>query len=244
MGLAARILGRPQGKAEGLCRESWIFWRARAARGRLNRREFLGRAAALGLTLPAATKLLTSAAYAQGPQKGGDLLVGLVGGESTNSLDPAKTLTQVPQVFGKTWGETLVYAGPTDSSPQPMLAESWEASDDVKEWRFKIRKGVTFHDGKELTPDDVIATFRRHSDAEHGIRRQRRDGGHRRHEGGRRQRRHHAEQRRRRPAASPHRLPSRHPAERRHGQSRRRHRHRALQGGGRRAGRAASLDEV
>ena len=45
-----------------------------------------------------------------------------------------------------------------------MLAESWEASDDVKEWRFKIRKGVTFHDGKELTPDDVVATLKRHSD--------------------------------------------------------------------------------
>ena len=89
---------------------------------------------------------------AQGPQKGGDLLVGLVGGESTNSLDPAEQLTQVPQVFTKTWGETLVYAEPEDSSPMPMLAESWEASDDVKEWRFKIRKGVTFHDGKELTP--------------------------------------------------------------------------------------------
>ena len=58
----------------------------------------------------------------------------------------------MPQIFTKTWGETLVYADPEDSSAVPMLAESWEASDDVKEWRFKIRKGVTFHDGKELTP--------------------------------------------------------------------------------------------
>jgi peptide/nickel transport system substrate-binding protein len=34
----------------------------------------------------------------------------------------------------------------------------------VKQWTFKIRKGVTFHDGKTLTPDDVLATFKRHSD--------------------------------------------------------------------------------
>ena len=140
------------------------FLAREAVRGRLNRREFLGRAAALGLTLPAATKLLTSTALAQGPQKGGDLIVGLVGGESTNSLDPAQQLTQVPQIFTKTWGETLVYAAPEDSSAVPMLAESWEASDDVKDWRFKIRKGVTFHDGKELTADDVVATLQRHSD--------------------------------------------------------------------------------
>jgi peptide/nickel transport system substrate-binding protein len=140
------------------------FLAREAARGRLSRREFLGRAAALGVAAPFATNLLSSTALAQGPQMGGDLICGMVGGESTNSLDPAKMLSQVPQVFGKTWGETLVYASPEDKSPTPMLAESWEASDDVKEWRFKIRSGVTFHDGKPLTPDDVMATFRRHSD--------------------------------------------------------------------------------
>lgn len=140
------------------------FLAREAVRGRLTRREFVGRAAAFGLTLPAATKLLTSTALAQGPQKGGNLICGLVGGESTNSLDPALTLTQVPQIFIKCWGETLVYAAPEDSSPKPMLAESWEASDDVKTWTFKVRKGVTFHDGKELTADDVLATYKRHSD--------------------------------------------------------------------------------
>jgi len=68
------------------------------------------------------------------------------------------------QIFTKTWGETLVYADPKTSAAVPMLAESWEASADVKEWRFKIRKGVTFHDGKALTAGDVVATLKRHSD--------------------------------------------------------------------------------
>jgi peptide/nickel transport system substrate-binding protein len=140
------------------------FLARETVRGRVSRREFLGRAAAFGLSLPAASKLLTSAALAQGPQMGGHLVVGMVGGESTNTLDPAQQLTQVPQVFTKTWGETLVIASPEDSSAVPLLAESWDASDDAKVWSFKIREGVTFHDGKTLTPDDVVATLRRHSD--------------------------------------------------------------------------------
>jgi peptide/nickel transport system substrate-binding protein len=140
------------------------FLAREVVRGRLTRREFIGRAAAFGLALPAASKLLSSTALAQGPQRGGQLICGLVGGESTNSLDPALWLTQVSQIFGKCWGETLVYGSPEDGSPKGLLAESWGASDDVKQWSFKIRKGVTFHNGKELTPEDVVATMQRHSD--------------------------------------------------------------------------------
>ena len=37
------------------------------------------------------------------------------------------------------------------------------SSPDAKAWVFKIRKGVQFHNGKTLTPDDVVATMERHS---------------------------------------------------------------------------------
>ncbi len=37
----------------------------------------------------------------------------------------------------------------------PGLAESWEVSDDGLVWTFKIREGVTFHDGTPLTAEDV-----------------------------------------------------------------------------------------
>lgn len=137
---------------------------SRVAAGKLSRRDFLGRAAALGATTVLANSLLADAARAQGAIKGGDLKLGLVGGESTNSLDPATWLTQVPQNFGSTWGELLVIQSPEDGSPQPVLAESWESSDDAAEWRFRIRQGVTFHNGKELAPEDVAQTLRRHSD--------------------------------------------------------------------------------
>ncbi|TIW76943.1 MAG: peptide ABC transporter substrate-binding protein, partial [Mesorhizobium sp.] len=45
-----------------------------------------------------------------------------------------------------------------------LIAEEIGSSKDAKTWTMKIRKGVQFHNGKEVTPDDVVATLKRHSD--------------------------------------------------------------------------------
>ena len=50
-----------------------------------------------------------------------------------------------------------------DGSLEPQLAESWEASEDAATWRFKLRSGVTFHSGKSLAPEDVIASVAFHT---------------------------------------------------------------------------------
>ena len=47
----------------------------------------------------------------------------------------------------------------SDSSIGPRIAESWEVNDDATEWTFKIREGMTFHDGSKVTADDVIGTY-------------------------------------------------------------------------------------
>ena len=45
--------------------------------------------------------------------------------------------------------------------PQPMLAESWKMSADGLEWTFPLRRGVLFHNGKEMTSEDVVASLNR-----------------------------------------------------------------------------------
>lgn len=44
---------------------------------------------------------------------------------------------------------------------QPMLAESYEQTDDGKEIIFKLREGINFHNGKELKAEDVVASMNR-----------------------------------------------------------------------------------
>lgn len=133
------------------------------ARGLISRRAFLGRAAALGVALPVAQALLDGAVAAN-PVTGGTIKIGANGGASTDTLDPGSYTSTVMGSVGYWWGETLVQTDPMTGAAVPVLAESWEASSDAKTWAFAIRKGVTFSNGKELTPDDVVATLQRHSD--------------------------------------------------------------------------------
>ena len=52
--------------------------------GKLTRREFMGKAAALGVSAAMASTVFADAARAAGAKKGGDLKLGLQGGESTS----------------------------------------------------------------------------------------------------------------------------------------------------------------
>lgn len=136
----------------------------RVTAGGMNRREFMGRAMAAGMTLTAASHLFATSAAAQTPKKGGHIKLGLEGGAATDSIDPAKATSQVMFCAVRTWGDTLVETHPETRAPIPSLAESWSPSPDAVVWTFKIRKGVQFHNGKEMTTDDVVATLKRHSD--------------------------------------------------------------------------------
>ncbi|MEI4487839.1 ABC transporter substrate-binding protein [Frigidibacter sp. MR17.14] len=140
----------------------WML--ARTIAGRMNRRAFIGRATALGLTATAANGLLAQGARAQGtPKKGGTLKIGMQGGGSTDSLDPALAANQVTFQLLRMFGEPLVELTP-EGALDMRLATDVSSTPDAKTWSFAIRKGVTFHDGSKLTPDDVVATLKRHSD--------------------------------------------------------------------------------
>ena len=99
------------------------------------------------------------------PKKGGHLKLGLQGASATDILDPAKALVQFHLVMARNWGDTLIESDPFTGAAVPALAESWEPSADASTWTFKVRKGVQFHNGKELTAEDIVKTFERHSDA-------------------------------------------------------------------------------
>jgi peptide/nickel transport system substrate-binding protein len=55
--------------------------------------------------------------------------------------------------------DTLVSLKEDSSNPQPLLAESWEISDDGLTYTFDLREGVSFHNGEALTAEDVQYTY-------------------------------------------------------------------------------------
>jgi peptide/nickel transport system substrate-binding protein len=80
------------------------------------------------------------------------------------SLDPAKfSLGGLEYNYALLVYSRLVYFD-DNLNPIPDLAERWESSPDQKVWTFHLRRGVKFHDGRELEADDVVATFKRLAD--------------------------------------------------------------------------------
>ncbi len=132
-------------------------------RGRMTRREFVGRSTALGVSAGLAGALYGKVAGAQEAKKGGKISAGLAGGQSTDSLDPALAASEVPFQVNMTWGEMLVDVNP-DGSLDHRIAEEISSSPDATEWKFKIRAGVEYHNGGTVTADDVVATLKRHTD--------------------------------------------------------------------------------
>jgi peptide/nickel transport system substrate-binding protein len=101
-------------------------------------------------------------AHAQTPRRGGKLRVAGATASANDTLDPAKQSNQAD--YSRC---NMLYNGLTslDGSltPQPALAESFDTKD-ARTWTFTLRKGVTFHDGKPLTPGDVVWSIMRHKD--------------------------------------------------------------------------------
>ena len=134
-----------------------------ASAGKMSRREFVGRAGALGVSTAVAGTMLSTAAFADTPVKGGLLRAGMQGGESTNTLDPALAASDVPFMINSTWGETLVDVE-LNGTLGLRVAEEVSSNADATQWMFKIRKGVEYHNGATMTAEDVVATLKRHTD--------------------------------------------------------------------------------
>ena len=130
-----------------------------------SRRDMLAMLMAGGMqaTLAGGVAAWATTAHAQTPRKGGRITVATNGSGVNDTLDPAKQSNQTDYCRG-----FMFYNGLTvlDGSltPRPQLAEEF-TTQDAKTWVFKLRKDVTFHDGKPLTPADVVFSIMRHKDA-------------------------------------------------------------------------------
>lgn len=76
------------------------------------------------------------------------------------TLDPSMTVSQVALNIAGNVFETL-YTLNANYEPVPMLAESVDISEDGKTYTFKLREGVKFHNGEEMTSEDVVASMNR-----------------------------------------------------------------------------------
>jgi peptide/nickel transport system substrate-binding protein len=89
----------------------------------------------------------------------GGTLIAAIGGDP-DQLDPHTTSSSFAFTVLENVYDTLVQPG-DDLTMEPALAEDWQTSDDLLTWTFTLRAGVTFHDGSELTAEDVVASFER-----------------------------------------------------------------------------------
>ena len=113
------------------------------------RRALLAGALALGMAAPAVT------AKAETPQYGGTLNISTLG---LDTSDPHRHTGSigVQQIYV----EALTSIA-NDGSVKPFLAESYTVSDDGQTYAFTLRDGVTFHNGRAMTADDVLKNFER-----------------------------------------------------------------------------------
>jgi peptide/nickel transport system substrate-binding protein len=141
--------------------------------GKISRREFVRRGTVVGMSIPMLSFI--AAACGGDDEEGGEAAPTGATEAAAGNLQPGGTIrvaliqpTTEPNpllvqdeggagILGAT-GEFLSFSD-ENLELQPRIAESWEPNEDGSAWTFKIRQGVTFHNGAALTAQDVVTTF-------------------------------------------------------------------------------------
>ncbi len=137
--------------------------RANVPHGGLSRRSILKGAATAGLVMPLSELIDPSrvrAAVARQDGNGATLIVGA--DASPSDLDPHSQYDYRSTMAVRSIYEGLVgLVGSATDEFEGLVAESWEANDDQSVWTFKIRSGLTFHDGSPCDSTAVKASYER-----------------------------------------------------------------------------------
>lgn len=131
-----------------------LMYAEEAKAGKMDRREFLARTTALGVTAATAYGLIGAAqpAMADGnAQQGGTIRMQM----EVRALKDPRTYdwTQIA-FFSHGWLEYLVEYN-NDGSFAPMLLASWEVNNDATQYTLNVRPGVKWNDGSDFTAADV-----------------------------------------------------------------------------------------
>src|SRR2546429_4531044 len=110
------------------------------------------------VALAAIVLIVSGVAVAQTPRRGGVLRVGNLG--EPPALDAHWTTASITETLTNHIYEGL-FSLDSSNRPIPMLAESHTVSKDGLVYTFKLRQGVKFHNGKEMTSEDVVASLSR-----------------------------------------------------------------------------------
>jgi peptide/nickel transport system substrate-binding protein len=133
----------------------------------ISRRQFLdtaGKAALLGgmgVAISACGSSSTStSAPAATARHGGTLRAALSGGASSDTLDAQRLVTNVDFARAASLYDPLIKLD-VNAAPQLALAQSITPNTNATAWTIRLKRGITFHNGKELTAEDVIYSLRR-----------------------------------------------------------------------------------
>ncbi|MGW2643441.1 ABC transporter substrate-binding protein [Streptomyces sp. NPDC001393] len=132
-----------------------------------HRRSFLKGVGALGL----AAALPPALSACSGPQSTNDTgsggtgkdrtLTAVIGYGNDGSWDPTQTASAFCMAANNHVYEGLLDTDPITRVPYPALATEVPTHPNATTWRFTLRSGATFHDGRPVTADDVVFVFDR-----------------------------------------------------------------------------------
>ncbi|MFJ8590490.1 ABC transporter substrate-binding protein [Streptomyces sp. NPDC093598] len=133
----------------------------------LHRRSFLKYTGALGAAAAVSASL---SACSSGPESTNDTgtgggrdrtLTAVIGYGNDGSWDPTQTASAFCMAANNHIYEGLLDTDPISREPYAALATEVPKDPDSTSWKFELRAGATFHDGKPVTADDVVFVFQR-----------------------------------------------------------------------------------